>query len=98
MVMAPWRHGRGHCGLPATGWPLVQRGRRHGGERDRLAGIDDSVDAGSTGITSRTGRAALCRFRGLTRVCYASEFGLKLRHLGLVMLGTSKPFRGTPCP
>ena len=87
MVMAPWRHGPGHCGLPATGWPLVQRGRRHGGERDRLAGRDDSVDAGSTGITSRTGRAALCRFRGLTRVCYASEFGLKLRDLGFVMLG-----------
>ena len=74
-------------GARTTGWLPRQRGSGHGGRRDRVARRVASVDAGSAGMGAGGTWVALCRFRGLTRACHASECGLHLTHLGWVMLG-----------
>ena len=43
--------------------------------------------AGAGGRGSRPARVAHCSNRGLTQVWHASESGIELRPLGLVMLG-----------
>lgn len=52
-----------------------------------LAASGDSVAAGSGGRGARAARVVLGDFRGLTRVCHASESASQLRDLGFVMLG-----------